>query len=245
MRIKVISLSTSIRRRRSIEEQLRTLDAPFEFSDAITAEDALKHIHHYDEPEFRLNCGRSATATEIACYASHLALWQQCGNGKDPYLILEDDAELDATFMAGLLVVASQIQRRDLIRVSVPTVDDSLIIGDFGRFTIRYCRRSPLLALGYAISPKAAARLAHGGKIVEEPVDKYMQRFWRHGQPVYAICPPIVRHAPVADESDIGARHRPHYRFSTWIRRAARKAENTVARTRFNLHYSFDLLQSD
>ncbi len=245
MKIRVISLSTSIRRRLSIREQLRKLDAPFEFSDAITAEDALQHIHHYDEREFRLNCGRPATATEIACYASHLALWQQCGDGPDPYLILEDDAELDASFMAGLLVVASQIQRRGLIRVSVPAVDDSLTIDDFGRFDILYCRRAPLLALGYAISPKAAARLAAGGKIVEEPVDKYMQRFWRHGQPVYAICPPIVRHATVSEESDIGARHRPDYGFSTWLGRAARKVENSIARTRYNLSYSFDLSQSD
>ena len=245
MKIKVISLSSSNRRRESIRKQLDAQGAPFEFSDAITAEDALHHIHHYDEHEFLLNCGRAATATEIACYASHLALWQHCGDGRDPYLILEDDAELDASFMAGLLVVASQIQRRGLIRVSIPAVDDSLRIDDFGRFDIRYCRRAPLLALGYAVSPTAAARLASGGKIVEEPLDKYLQRFWRHGQPVYAIYPPIVRHAPVAAESDIGVRHRPDYGFSTWVRRAARKVENTIARKRFNLTYSFDLLQGD
>ncbi|MGI9233315.1 MAG: glycosyltransferase family 25 protein [Woeseiaceae bacterium] len=245
MKIKVISLSTSSRRRHSIREQLRKLDAPFEFSDAITAEDALKHIHHYDEREFRLNCGRPATATEIACYASHLALWQKCANGHDPYLILEDDAELDASFMAGLLVVASQIHRRGLIRVSIPLVDDALTIDDFGRFTIRYCRRAPLLALGYAISPKTASRLASGGKIVEEPVDKYMQRFWRHGQPVYAISPPIVRQAHVAKVSDIGPRQRSDYGLSIWCQRAARKVENAFARVRFNFSYSFDLLQSD
>lgn len=245
MRIKVISLSTSIRRRDSIQTQLRKMGAPFEFSDAITPKDALKHIHHYDEHEFLLNCGRAATGGEIACYASHLALWQQCAKGDDPYLILEDDAELDQTFLAGLLVVACQIQKRGLIRVSLPNANDSLTIDDLGRFKIQYCRRVPLLALGYAVSPEAASRLAQAATTVEEPVDKYMQRFWRHQQPVYAMIPPIVRLANVAEESDIGERHRPHYGMSTWIKRAARKVENTVARTRFNLAYNFDVLSND
>lgn len=245
MRIKVISLSSSVRRRTSIETQLAKLGAPFEFSDAITPDDALQHIHHYDEREFLLNCGRTATVGEIACYASHLALWELCAEGDDPYLILEDDAELDQTFLAGLLVVASQVQKRGLIRVSLPDVSDALTIDDLGRFKIQYCRRVPLLALGYALSPAAAARLAAAGKTVEEPVDKYMQRFWRHQQPVYAMVPPIVRLAAVATESDIGERRRPRYRLSTLAGRAARKVENRIARTRFNVSYMFGLLQSD
>jgi hypothetical protein len=49
----------------------------------------------------------------------------------------------------------------------------------------------------------------------------------------------------VSEESDIGARHRPDYGFSTWLGRAARKVENSIARTRYNLSYSFDLSQSD
>lgn len=245
MRIKVISLSSSTRRRASIEAQLLKFDAPFEFSDAITPQESLRHIHHYDEREFLLNCGRVASAGEIACYASHLALWEQCADGDDPYLILEDDAELDQTFLAGLLVVASQIRKRGLIRVSLPDVSDSVTIDDLGRFRIQYCRRVPLLALGYALSPAAAARLAAAGRTVEEPVDKYMQRFWRHGQPVYALCPALVRHAPVAAVSEIGERRRPAYGVATWLRRAARKVENSVARTRFNLAYGFDLAESD
>ena len=241
MKIKVISLSSSIRRRDNIREQLRKLDTPFEFSDAVTAAAALRHIHHYDEQEFLLNCGHSATAMEIGRYASHLALWQQCAAGGDPYLILEDDAEFDELFLAGLLVLASQIQRRGLIRVSLPQVNDSLAIDDLGKFEIRYCRRVPLLALGYALSPDAAARLVRAGRVVEEPVDKFMQRFWRHGQPVYAMCPAIVRPAPVAKESSIAERGRQKFGLSTWLRRTARKAQNSIARVRFNTSYTFDV----
>lgn len=245
MKIKVISLSSSTARRFSIERQLRNVGAPFEFADAITADEALRHVHHYDEKEFRLNCGRSATATEIACYASHLALWRQCAGGQHPYLILEDDAALDASFIDGLMVVASEIAKRGLVRVSVPDVGDSPSTADSRPFRIHYCRRVPLLALGYAISPQAAGRLAAAGRIVEEPVDKYMQRFWRHGQPVYAMCPPIVRHAAVAAKSDIGERNRPPYGPVTWARRSARKAQNAIARLRFNVAYSVRIAPVD
>lgn len=245
MKIKVISLSSSIRRQDNIREQLGKLNAPFEFADAIRPDAALQHIHHYDEREFLLNCGRPATATEIARYASHLALWQRCSDDYDPYLILEDAVELDASFLAGLLVVANRIRNRGLIRVSSPEVENALPIDDLGRFKIQYCRRVPLLALGYAVSPKAAARLAEAGQIVEEPVDQFIQRFWRHRQPVYAMYPPIVRLAAVSQEPHISERRPPRYGFATWIRRAARQAEDTIARTCFNITYSFDMLQSD
>ena len=245
MKIRVISLTSSAERRDSIRKQLGKLDTPFEFSDAISPHDALRHIHHYDEREFLLNCGRAATATEIACYASHLALWERCAAGDDPFLILEDDAELDSAFLAGLLVVASQIQKRGLIRVSLPEADNSPRIDDHGRFKLHYCRRVPLLALGYAVSPGGAARLARAGRIVEEPVDKYMQRFWRHRQPVYAMHPPIVRLSHLSRASDIGERRRPRYTIASWIRRAARKVENSIARTRFNLTHNIEVVQND
>jgi len=234
MRIKVISLSSSIRRRESVRRQLGRLGASFEFCDAIAARNALRHIHHYDEREFLLNCGQPATEGEISCYASHLALWQQCAQGDDPYLILEDDAELDESFLAGLPVVVSRIQERGLICVSPLQVDDSVAIEDLGQFKIRYCRRASRLALGYAVSPNAAVALVRAGKIVEEPVDRYVQRSWRHGQPVYAMSPPIVHLAPTAQGTIVGKHGPRKHSVSTWLRRTARKAQDSIARARFN-----------
>jgi len=238
MKIKVISLSSSNRHRKNVRRHLARLGASFELCDAIAARDALRHIHHYDEREFLLNCGQPATEGEISCYASHLALWQQCALGDDPYLILEDDAELDESFLAGLLVVASQIQEHGLICVSPPIVDDSLAIEDLGQFKIRYCRRASRLTLGYAVSSKAAAALVGAGKIVEEPVDRYMQRSWRHGQAVYAMSPPLVHLAPTAKKSPIGAHSRGKLGFSISFKKAVRSCQNAIARARFNYFVS-------
>jgi glycosyl transferase, family 25 len=244
MRIKVISLATSVRRRASIRNQFERLDTPFEFFDAITPRDALNHVRGYDENEFLLNCGRPATAAEIACYASHLALWRMSAEEGAPYLILEDDARLDETFLAGLLVAASRIRRLGFIRVSLPTVKTSLTLDQLGPFNIQYCRRVPLLALGYGVSPEAAARLAHAAPTVEEPVDKFIQRFWRHGQPVFAVMPPFVHLTPLAYESDIGHRVQPDYGLNTWLRRAVRKSNNSISRTLYNVGFAIQTLSS-
>jgi len=237
MKIKVISLSNSTDRRKSIQRQFDRLSVPFEFFDAVTPDRARQHIHHYDEKEFFLNSGRSATETEIACYASHLALWTQCAEDGDPYLILEDDAKLNPFFLSGLLVAASQINKLGFIRVSLPNTGTAHAINRIGPFDIQYCRRVPLLALGYALSPSAARRLADAATVVEEPVDKFMQRFWRHGQPVYAVTPPFVHLTALADESVIGTRLRPKLGLSSWMLRAARRAQNSILRTAYNINF--------
>ena len=105
MKIVVISLKGSERRRANMRKQLSDSGLAFEFFDAVSGHDALDHVHHYDDGEFIRNCGRSATANEIGCYASHLAVWEQCAQGTEPFLILEDDARLDPGFVHGFGIV--------------------------------------------------------------------------------------------------------------------------------------------
>jgi len=237
VKIKVISLESSISRRNSISRQFEQIETPFDFFDAVTPKDALHHIKRYDEREFFRNCGRYATETEIACYASHLALWRQCSAEGVPYLILEDDAKLASNFLTGMLVVASQIRKLGFIRISLPRIKTALLIDQVGPFDIQYCRRAPLLALGYAVAPHSAKGLTYASSVMEEPVDKFMQRFWRHGQPVYALAPPVVELAQVASDSDIGARARHEFGFRVWMLRASRKAQNSTQRQFYNLKF--------
>jgi glycosyl transferase family 25 len=233
MKVVVISLRGSERRRANIHKQLGDVGLPFEFFNAVNGHDALEHVHHYDDAEFIRNCGRSATANEIGCYASHLALWKRCAEGDEPLLILEDDSRLDPGFVHGFGLVERRISRLGLVRVCGPYPDWSDCIEQSGPFDIRRCRRVPLLALAYALTPQAAARLATAGSIVDEPVDKFMQRFWRHKQEVVALHPPIV-HASTL-ESDIGRRTRPHYTLRMWLVRLRRKCSNSLLREIYNL----------
>lgn len=237
MKIKVISLESASNRRSNIERQFRRLETRFDFFDAVTPKTSAIHIHGYDEQEFITNCGRVATDAEIACYASHLALWRRCAEENESFLILEDDAHLDELFVTGTLVTALKVRQLGFVRVSLPGLKTSTVVERLGPFEINYCRRSPLLALGYAISPAVAREFVARGSIVEEPVDKFLQRFWRHEQPVYAVTPSIVRLSSLADESHIGERYRPRPCARLWLRRAVRKAQNSIWRTLYNARH--------
>ncbi len=230
MKIVVISLKGSERRRANIRKQLSDTGLPFEFFDAVSGHDALDHVHHYDDDEFIRNCGRSATANEIGCYASHLAVWAQCAKGTEPFLILEDDARLDPAFVHGFGVVERRVARFELVRVCGPYPGRSSRLERSGPFELRRCQRVPLLALAYALTPSAAARLVTAGSIVDEPVDKFMQRFWRHKQQVVALHPPITHASTLECESDIGHRVRPDYTVGLWLTRLGRKCRNSLQR---------------
>lgn len=235
MKIVVISLRNSERRRASIQKQLADAGQPFEFFDAVSGHDALDHVHHYDDAEFIRNCGRSATANEIGCYASHLAVWNRCAEGEEPFLILEDDARLDPAFVHGFGLIRQRIAQLGLVRVCGPYPGWSNSLELSGPFDIRRCQRVPLLALAYALTPQAAARLVTAGSIVDEPVDKFMQRFWRHKQEVVALHPPIIHASTLECESAIGRRTRPNYTFRMWLTRLQRKCSNSLMRETYNL----------
>ena len=235
MKIVVISLKTSERRRASIQKQLADAGLSFEFFDAVSGHDALDHVHHYDDAEFIRNCGRSATANEIGCYASHLAVWERCAESQEPCLILEDDARLDPGFVHGFGLIKRRIGQLGLVRACGPFPDWSNSVEQSGPFDIRRCQRVPLLALAYALTPQAAARLVTAGSIVDEPVDKFIQRFWRHKQGVVALHPPIVHASTLECESEIGRRSRPDYTLRMWLIRLRRKCSNSLFREIYNL----------
>ena len=234
MKIVVISLKNSLRRRDSIRRQFAAASVPFEFFDAVDGASAHAHVHHFDGREFFLNTGRAATANEIACYASHLAVWRDCADAEEPFVILEDDARLGLSFVEALQAVETSIDRFGFVRLSNPASRSFLRVDSAGGFDVRYCRTVPLMALGYAIAPRAARRMADAAAIVEEPIDKFVQRFWRHKQAVFALHPSVVFQHPVGDVSDVGTRLKPPTSIANWAQRSRRKAGNALCRFRFN-----------
>ena len=237
MKIVVISLQASVQRRRNIAQQFDDAGLAFEFFDAIPGARASRHVHHYDEAEFRINNGRSATSNEIGCYASHLAVWRHCVDAGQPVLILEDDARLSQHFVEGLAAIGGVIERCGIVRASLPPIKRSTEVERLPGFRVRYCHHVPLLALGYALSPAAAARLIDAGTVVDDPVDKFLQRFWIHGQPTFALRPYIVHLDPLSRDSDIGGRERDPLTPGLYLRRRLRRTGNSLRREWFNARF--------
>ena len=235
MKIVVISPRSSDARRLDIRRQFEAIDVPFEIVDAIDRDSSLAHIHHFDGREFFLNTGRAATAREIAHYASHVAAWRQCVDDDDAMIILGDDVRLGLAFRDGLFEAAKAVHRYGIIRITAPVTDASLKVEELRSFSLRYCRRVPRCAMGYAISPEAAMRLANNATIVEQPIEQFISRFWRHGQAIYALRPAIV--FPRNDGAPPAARGGAKFRSMPGISpaRIRRKLDDAVSRVRFNL----------
>ncbi len=101
MRTVLISLTSQTARRDFQAAQLTQLGLAYEVFDAITPETLPAEYLAID----RDNWERTVTLAEMSCLASHRSVWQTVARGRDPVLILEDDAVLVrslAGFLAGL-----------------------------------------------------------------------------------------------------------------------------------------------
>ncbi len=245
MRVIVISLPDAADRRRSASEQLTVLGVDFEFFDAFDASTRISsHFVEFDERAYRLNCQRDPLPGEIGCYASHLNLWKQCAASHEPTLILEDDFEALPGFVEALSIVELLLAEHGFIRLE--PFDRSRAagkrirpaaraLGAEGRFTLHYVSDVPTQLTGYAVSPTGAARLAEASARLVAPADKFVQRTWDHGVPIFALSPAIVRTGPHSGRSTIGDRRAlKSRRPSLLLARAAYKGFGELRRIGFD-----------
>lgn len=88
MKIFVISVSTSLERRKHIEDQFSAQGIVFEFFDAITPEPAKKIALEYG---LNTLCD-SLKGGELACFMSHVSIWQKIVDNNISYAcVFEDD----------------------------------------------------------------------------------------------------------------------------------------------------------
>jgi len=197
MDIYVISLKDAHERRAAITQQLDKLGLSFEFFDACTGVDGYEPFFDaYDPATYMIHSRRAALPGEIGCYASHLSLWQRCVETGRPLAVIEDDAVLTDDFPAALKTAEKIIATCGFIRLEenkqsrFPKRYQS--VGTLDKFTISFIARVALCTTGYTVSPTAAGRLADNSTTLLAPVDRYLQRPWSHGQPLYLLSPAAV-----------------------------------------------------
>jgi len=190
MQICVISLPRSVRRRKFIDEQIRAFNLPYEFFDAVDgAVEFERYFEACDEHAFLMNTGRVASAGEIGCFASHVALWKRCVLQNRPILVLEDDAYLHTNFPAAVDTACSLIDDYGFIRLQQGWKKRRRLVVRSGRFGVYSFPSFPLGSQCYAISPAAARALLFNSLVFESPVDVFIKRYWEHGQPLFALFP--------------------------------------------------------
>jgi glycosyl transferase family 25 len=243
VKIFVISLSDATERRCYVLEQFRRAGLSFSFFDAIRGDGICLHDHFdgIDRTTYRLNTYRDPLPSEVGCFASHRALWRLSAESREPLLILEDDCELYAEFESAAPLALSLANELGYVRLE--SVQRSVRprlsarprrISAIRSSDVHYLSDVPLCLVAYAIGPDAAARLVDASRTLSSPVDKFVQRTWEHGVPVFAMTPPPVGSSHCARRSTIGDRSQKHRDLSWMMRRAGYKAMSEIRRMTFN-----------
>ena len=166
-------------RRSSIAQQLETVAFPWTFFEGVRRDDAaLQGL--YSPFRNALLSKRSVTPSELACYASHRAIWRQVVLSGEPYaLVLEDDARIiDRAALASAL---AEVERGDFDLVKLNDLRPKHVVKRVIAGEVELVSHKMLASgtVGYVISAAAAARLLR------------RQRVW-------SVAPNPVDEAPIA-----------------------------------------------
>lgn len=250
VRIFIISLKTATTRRAAIAEQLAGLGLSYQFFDAVTGQDAIDHFKAVDPTRYRLNTRREPMANEMGCYASHLSLWKLSVELNEPIVILEDDCRFYPNFPDAIQATSGLISEFGFVRLQAherarkkPTGPTTHRILDLAGFRLSYVSDVPLCLAAYAISPAAAGRLVTSSATLTAPVDKFMQRTWDHGTPVFVLAPPSVAMSVQRAISTVGDRSRKSWNPVLLLRRLFYKTAGEILRKRFDKQQLGRLLQ--
>lgn len=207
MKIFVISLKQSCRRRFSVEAQFRALGLEFDFFDAFSGDMEFdEQFRRYDEDSYVMATGRSAQPGEICSFASHRALWRHCADSGEPIMVLEDDVELDPEFEAAYELAAGLIDTYGFIRLEDETGARKTEVLRRGPFTLWLYSTIPSTSMCYALSPAVAVALVRESEELCSPVGHFLSQCWVHRQPLFGLDPYTVRDSLISLKSDIGVR---------------------------------------
>lgn len=207
MKIFVISLEQSCRRRFSVQAQFRALGLGFEFFDAYSGDQRIsEHFQGYDDAGYVMATGRSAQPGEVGSFASHRELWRLCADSGEPIMVLEDDVELDPEFEAALDVTAKLIDTFGFIRLEDETGARKTEVLQHGPFTLWLYSSIPSTSMCYALNPAVADALVRASVDLRSPVGHFLSQCWIHRQPMFGLDPYTVRDSLISLKSDIGVR---------------------------------------
>lgn len=151
----------------------------------------------YDEVAALRTKGRTLSAAELSCYASHIAIiedWLE-NQDSDVLFICEDDVYLDPWFdfqkAAQMMLGMDLSYLRLYSRVAMPFQQ----IAYRDRMQLIRFRWSPGGTQAFMLTEAGARRIvdrARKTNIITRPIDDFIDRYWEVGNPLYGLFPPAV-----------------------------------------------------
>lgn len=235
MRVFVVSLERSRDRRAAVTAALARAGIEFEIFDAVDGSAPGFAYSDRAAPDVtRARKGWALTNGQLACFASHLSLWQRCVELGEPIAVLEDDVEpsTDAARVLGSTFAhAERFGFVKLARLRNARFKAALALGD-GHFIGRY-RRNTCGTQAYIVAPAAARAFVTNAERFLEPVDDYMEKPWLHGVRTYSVRPSLFEHldgeTAMTEQRRLKPDRRALDRFRAWRFRAREKFLRLVA----------------
>ncbi|WP_420825554.1 glycosyltransferase family 25 protein [Terrihabitans soli] len=164
------------------------INVPWSFFDARTA---LPDGLSYDAKRALWFRGRTLTAGELGCFASHFVLWQSLVRDPDcdAYCIIEDDVVLDWSFFSSASDFPELFGDHGFVRFYAKLPVPMTTVGAAGRRHLVRFKRPPYGTQGYYISKSAAAKFLASITEVVRPIDDEIDRVWAHGVPSIGVFP--------------------------------------------------------
>ena len=234
MKIFVISLPDADARRERAARQLEELGLAFEFFDAMRGDQVMAdgYFDRCDEEEWLLNTGHPMSPGEVGCFASHRSMWQKCVDLGEPIMIMEDDFQLLPGFAEAVQQVADNILEFGFIRLQTETRARKQRVASRGDYTLWRYTKVPHSCMCNSITPKVAQSLVEQTRVVYEPVDVFIKKFWVHRQPIFGLTPYTVTESTLSQDTYILHREKVPKGFGRSARRFLRKCSWEVERIR-------------
>jgi glycosyl transferase family 25 len=227
----VINLESSKDRLSNITEMLNAYNLKFKRSPAI---DGRLLTHDFKKSIVKSHRGKLKLSDgEIGCYLSHLAVYKEIvGSDIKFSLILEDDAFFSPEFSV-------------LLKSGLPfPVDmDILKLEGYRRKTVKYISLFsyndyryvfPELVsfgtAGYIITLEGAKKLLKSSKILRQPADHGLFRYWESGVVIYEVHPFPIKQS--AFESTIGLERAKSRKKTTGIKGTWRRIKTEISRVK-------------
>ncbi len=245
MKIFVINLAARDDRRRNVALQLDDAGVDYEFFPAVEGPGALrKYFEGRNDWSCHMEIERKGLPSEVACHASHLCLWKICVETGEPIVILEDDFSATPVFRQAIEFAGEHIGKFGFIRVE-PMEErwqlgegaDPVPVLETDPFKLYFQTTVSLRTTGYAINPEVAQRFIDVSRKFTVPVDHLFRQQWVHRLPLFAIDPPAIGLAELADDPSIVGRRKSPLRhflrqakmgYRVWARRATKRANAAI-----------------
>ena len=197
VKTRVISLSHSIDRRERMRRQLDSAGVEFTFFDAIDGAQANFLLADKRNDPFTIKWfGITLSDAELATYASHYLLWQECVTENRALLIMEDHLQLQGNFRQAYERLPELAERYAFLKLCGTHVSRRpRQVARVARNLNIVRHRSALSGTGcYLITPAVAGILLARSTHFTQVVDIFMERPYFNSFLCYTLMPwPTVR----------------------------------------------------